>query len=252
MQDSFNHRTTAYMRTGTWRLWLGVALGLLVTGIALWAALWQHSRAQEKQALQQQLNTARASAPLNLNMLEPQPADVYRNAIVQGHWLPDKAVFLDNRPFDGQVGRIVLMPLQTGAGQTLLVHRGWLRQDAGQRAVLPQINTSAGTVQLEGVLLQDLPGFAKFNDVYALTLPALWPNFDWAAYRSASGLPTLRWIMLQTNDTGDGLARRFTPPSIGIEKHLGYRLQWIALALLAFGLTVFFGARAVFRKAASS
>jgi surfeit locus 1 family protein len=239
------------LRISTWRLWLGVVLGLLVTGVALWAASWQHGRAQEKRALQRQLDTARGSAPLNLNTLEPQATDMYRNATVQGRWLADKAVFLDNRPFDGQMGRIVLMPLQTNAGQVLLVQRGWLRQDAGQRAVLPRIQTPADSAPLEGVLLQDLPGFAKFHDVYTPTLPALWPNFDWAAYRSASGLQTAHWILLQTNDTGDGLARRFTAPATGIEKHVGYRLQWIAIALLALGLTVFFGARAIFRKAAS-
>jgi surfeit locus 1 family protein len=252
MQDSLNDRTTVSAHSSTWRLWAGVCAGLMITAIALWAATWQHGRAQQKLALQQQLDNARAASPVNLNMLEPQASDVFRSASVQGQWLPEKALFLDNRPLDGQVGRILLMPLRTPGGLVLLVQRGWLRQDAGQRATLPRVDTPAGTVHLEGVLLQELPHFAKFNDVYPPVLPALWPNFDWAAYRAASSLPDLRWILLQTNDSGDGLARRFTLPAAGVEKHLGYRLQWIAIALLAAGLTVFFGARAVFRKATTS
>lgn len=220
--------------------------------VALWAASWQHGRAQQKRALQAQIDAASAAAPLNLNEFTPEAADAYRRAFAQGRYLPGKAVVLDNRQLDGQVGRVILMPLQLDNGQAVLVQRGWIAQNAGQRATLPSVATPADAVRVEGVLTDHVPHFAKFGDTYPQPLPALWPNFDWPAYRQASGLPALRWVLVQTNDGGDGLVRRFTPPTAGIEKHLGYRLQWIAIALLAAGLTVFFGARAIFRKASSA
>jgi surfeit locus 1 family protein len=221
-------------------------------GVALWAASWQHGRAQEKRALQAQIDAAGAAAPLNLNQHAAQAGDAFRRAFMQGRYLTEKTVVLDNRQLDGRVGRLILTPLQTESGQTVLVQRGWIAQGAGQRAALPNVPTPTDAVRIEGVLIEHVPQFAKFNDNYPQTLPALWPNFDWDAYRAASGLQNLRWVLVQTNDAGDGLTSRFTPPSTGIEKHLGYRLQWIAIALLAAGLTVFFGARAIFRKASSA
>jgi surfeit locus 1 family protein len=247
MQDSSTHRTTR--AAVGWRLWTGVCAGLLMTCVALWAANWQHGRAQQKRALQTQIDTAGAAAPLDLNQFTAQPQDNYRRAFAHGKYLAGKAVVLDNRQLDGQVGRIILMPLQLDNGQNVLVQRGWIAQGAGQRASLPTIQTPAEFVRVEGVLTEHVPQFAKFGDSYPQPLPALWPNFDWAAYRAASGLADVRWVLVQINDAADGLTRRYTPPSAGIEKHLGYRLQWIAIALLAAGLTVFFGVRAIFRKA---
>jgi surfeit locus 1 family protein len=229
-------------------VWVGVLVGVLITSVALWAAHWQHGRAQEKRALQTQIDTALAAVPLNLNTLAPGAADTFRRATAIGKLEPEKAVYLDNRQFDGQVGRIVLMPLQLESGGVVLVQRGWIAQGAGQRATLPAVQTPRETTRVEGVLIDHVPQFARFNASYPPQLPALWLNFDWPAYRAASGYAKLEWVLVQTNDSGDGLARRFTPPSTGIEKHLGYRLQWIAIALLSAGLTAFFGVRALLRQ----
>ncbi|MGL4574061.1 MAG: SURF1 family protein [Burkholderiaceae bacterium] len=246
MNSSFKDGNTTNARA--WRLWVAVLAGVLVTGVALWAAHWQHGRAQEKRALAAKIDAASAAAPLNLNLNAPDAADVFRRASAQGRFIADKAVFLDNRQFDGQVGRLVLMPLALENGGVILVLRGWVAQGAGQRAALPQVATSSEPVSLQGVLTDHVPQFAKFNETYGAQLPALWLNFDWAAYRKASGYGDLRWVLVQTSHSGDGLSRRFTPPSTGVEKHLGYRLQWIAIALLSAGLTVFFGMRALLRK----
>jgi cytochrome oxidase assembly protein ShyY1 len=246
MNSSFKDGNTASART--WRLWVAVLAGVVVTGVALWAAHWQHGRAQEKREMQALVDVATAAPPIDLNLVVPPFTDVFRRAFVSGRFVPEKAVYLDNRPLDGRVGRVVMMPLQLENGSVILVVRGWIAQDAARRGVLPTIQTPSSAVRIEGVLADHVPQFAKFADVYPPELPAVWPNFDMAAYRQASGYKNLQWVLMQTNDVDDRLTRSYTPPSLGVEKHLGYRLQWIAIALLSAGLTVFFGMRALLRK----
>ena len=78
--------------------------------------------------------------------------------------------------------------------------------------------------------------------------PAIWPNLEFEDVERATGLRLARFVVQQTNPTGDGLRRVWTPPAVGVEKHWGYALQWYGLATLSAGLTAFFGGRALLRK----
>ncbi len=61
-------------------------------------------------------------------------------------------------------------------------------------------------------------------------------NLDIARIAQASGLPLLPFIIEQTNDTADGLAREWPAPDFGIEQHLSYMVQWYSLAALGIVL----------------
>jgi surfeit locus 1 family protein len=241
------------------RYWVAVLAGLGMMALALWAAGWQGERAQYKRELAQAMNAATAAAPLDLDRASPADADEHRQARMTATWLPHLAVYLDNRTLDGRVGRIVLMPARTASGQYLLVNRGWVPQGAGLRTQLPAVPTPTEPVFIEGRLARDVPAFSRRGDAYPGPLPALWPNFDWAAWQTLSGLSSAQWVFVQTSAArsgqsadapalDDGLVRRWTPPQTDIAKHQGYRFQWLAIALLAFGLTLFFGLKPWIRR----
>ncbi len=230
--------------------------------LALWAAAWQGERAHYKRSLAQAMEAATAAAPLDLDRETPGEQDEHRIARMTATWLPHLAVYLDNRTLDGRVGRIVLMPARTANGQYVMVNRGWVHQGAGLRTQLPAVPTPSEPVLIEGRLARDVPAFSRRGDAYPGPLPALWPNFDWAAWQALSGLSGAHWVLVQTSaarrgqsmDSGgraevdDGLIRRWAAPQTDVAKHQGYRFQWFAIALLAFGLTLFFGLKPWIRR----
>ncbi len=223
------------------RYWAAVVCGVAVTALALWAARWQDQRADFKRGMQAQIQAAQQLPALNLNRDSLSVNADRRRVEARGVWLPAKAVFLDNRIYKGQPGREVLMPLDLGNGQAVLVNRGWIPQPAGQRSQLPTIDTATEAVSLRGVVLDRLPRYSGWGDQYPPRLPALWPNFDVATYAQASGLSLANGVVLQTSPAQDGLIRDWPAPASDVDRHLGYRFQWLAIALVAAGLTLYFG-----------
>jgi surfeit locus 1 family protein len=221
--------------------WFALTLGVIVTAIACWAAYWQDQRAGAKRSRDMQVEAAKAAPAIDLNVQQPTASDVWRHARVTGTFLHVKAVYLDNRLYNRQPGREVLVPLQTENNQVILVNRGWLPQPAAQRAQIPKVLHPTGPVQLEGILVSTLPHYSGWGDQYPPVLPNIWPNLNLAAYRQASNLPQIKWIMLQTSPSADGLIRDWPQPASEISKHLGYRFQWLAIALVTASLTLYFG-----------
>jgi cytochrome oxidase assembly protein ShyY1 len=66
-----------------------------------------------------------------------------------------------------------------------------------------------------------------------------------AGFAAESGLALQPLVIQQENDTGDGLARNWPRPDLGVEKHELYALQWYSLAALAIALFVVLSFRRV-------
>ena len=83
---------------------------------------WQLSRAAQKTALQQAIENQSQLPPLTLAQLQSDPsawAQTHRRVQLQGEWLSDQTVFLDNRAHHGRVGFWVMTPLRVQAGQVV-------------------------------------------------------------------------------------------------------------------------------------
>ena len=94
---------------------------------------WQLSRAEQKTTLQQAIENQSQLPPLTLAQLQSDPsawAQTHRRVQLQGEWLNDQTVFLDNRAHHGRVGFWVMTPLRVQAGQVVWVQRGWVERDA--------------------------------------------------------------------------------------------------------------------------
>ncbi len=131
--------------------WLPALLILAVIALTVRLGFWQRDRAHQKEALE--ANVLRyehatpfvaGSAPVVLKAVE------FHRVRASGRFLPDQAVFLDNRPYRDQPGFYVVMPMRLADGGTVLVNRGWLPRNIADRTAIAPFTTPGGEVEHRG------------------------------------------------------------------------------------------------------
>jgi len=206
---------------------------LVAVGVTGSLGFWQLSRAAQKQSRQMALDMQSAKSPVNAATVRAT-ADaltlLHQRVRVQGTWVPQSTVFLENRPMNGRVGFIVVTALVLeGGGPALAVQRGWAPRGFEDRALVPQTATPLGVVEIEGRMA--LPP----SDLYALGAPTagvIRQNLDLTQFRVQTGLPLISVTLQQTGVNADGLVRDWPVANLGVEKNYGYAAQWFGLALL--------------------
>ena len=202
--------------------------------------LWQVQRRGEKLALIEAVAVRLHAPPAPA----PGPAawprvafdrDAYRPVRAHGTFLHDRETLVQAATALGP-GYWVITPLRTDAGWLVLVNRGFVSADAGDRAAR-RAGAPHGPVTLTGLLRITEPGggFLHAND------PAhdSWYSRDVPAIAAARGLGTIAPYFIDAG-AGQGDAPQ---PRGGLtvvsfpNNHLQYALTWFALAALsAFGL----------------
>ena len=206
---------------------------------------WQLSRAAQKESLQAAMEAQHSRAPLSAAALLGgiRLDDVlHRQVHLRGSWIPQRAVFLDNRQMHGQVGFYVVTPLKLAdSPAVVLVQRGWVPRNFLDRTQLPQVDSPTGLVEVDGRMA---PPPAKLYAFQAAEQGAIRQNLDLAAFTAETGLALLPLSVLQTGPAGDqtssGLQRDWPPANTGVEKHYGYAFQWFGLCALIAILYVWF------------
>ncbi len=225
--------------------WLPFAAAVVVAAIGIALGHWQTRRAQEKDAIEARLTVREAAPPLALNAGMPDAGEAeYRRAILRGEFVRDWTIYLDNRPYQGAAGFYVLMPFRLAAsGQHILVARGWVKRDIGDRTRMPEIPTPAGMTEIEGRLRRNPGHVLQLGRAEPLRPGAIVQNVDLQEFAQASKLDIAPLMLEQLNDTHDGLIRDWPRPSGGADKHRGYAFQWYALAATALVFFVVTGFR---------
>lgn len=220
---------------------LASLLGIAVTARM---GLWQLDRAAQKTALQAAIDERERLPELPASTLarsaQAALAQHHRAVRLQGHWLVDRTVFLDNRQMDGRPGFIVVTPLRlAGESDAVLVQRGWVPRDARDRTSLPQVPTPA-TDQVRGRIA---PPPARLYEFASDETGPIRQNLDLERFSRELGMALRPASLLQEDDAtvaGDGLLRRWPRPAVDAHKHQGYAFQWFALCALITGLYVWF------------
>ncbi|HEU0223901.1 MAG TPA: SURF1 family protein [Steroidobacteraceae bacterium] len=190
---------------------------------------WQLDRGEEKRALAADFLGAGPA-------IELPPAGAaltrYQRVVARGSYDAGHQFLLDNRIRAGVAGVEVLTPLLLGDGSAVLVNRGWLPfgNDRGQ---LPAVAVGTQARHVAG----------RFNELprAPVELPSppspQWPrlvNYPQGAELAAMLGRELRpgMILLDPGEP-DGYDRDWQPPGTTPERHLGYAVQWFALAATA-------------------
>ena len=227
-----------------WRSLLVLLAALLGVGLTFALGRWQLARAAEKQALHAAIE-ARQSLPAldGLTLAGPLAPDqaqalLHRRITLRGRWLPQRTVYLDNRPMGRQTGFYVLTPLRlSGSDAVVLVQRGWAPRHRSERETLPPVQTPDGEVQVHGRVAEHPPRLYQLGQE---GLGAIRQNLDLDAYRAETGLPLAGLMVWQTGAASEGLRRDWPEADSGVDKHYGYAFQWFGLCALIGLLFVWF------------
>ena len=145
---------------------------------------------------------------------------------------------IDNRQMNGKPGFFVLTPLQIeGSTSVVVVQRGWIPRNFGDRTALPQVQTPAGVVSVQGRIA---PPPGRLYEFAGAPAGPIRQNLDLAQYGAELRRPLLDLTVVQTGDTSEGLLRQWGEPATGVDKHYGYAFQWFGLAGLIAILYVWF------------
>jgi surfeit locus 1 family protein len=212
-----------------------VALTLLLVAAFVSLGWWQIGRANEKRAMMESFeHGASTSVALDGTVIDELPR--YQHVTATGQYETARQILLDNMPSStGQPGYRVLTPLRRGAAERmLLVDRGWVPLGA-TRQQLPVVAVGAGPRTVAGRLDGlPVPGLRVGNA--QAEGETGWPrvlNFPTKAdIEAALGQPVESRILLLDASSPDGYERSWRP-SVGFppERHLGYAIQWFALAV---------------------
>jgi len=203
---------------------------------------WQLGRSQEKRAMltsfERGMRTDRALGSASVDGLSR-----FQHVTATGRYQSQRQVLLDNMPSStGQPGYRVLTPLvRPGNSRLLLVDRGWVPLGPS-REQLPAIDVGSDQRVTAGRLDQlPVPGIR----VGPAGSPGVtcWPrvlNFPTQAdLENVLGQPLESRIVLLDAARPDGFERVWRP-ALGFppERHLGYAVQWFALAIVALVIFV--------------
>lgn len=209
-------------------VWPTLAAAVMIA-LTLSLGNWQLNRAHEKRDLQQRYD-ALASEPAVSLPGEPVKSEQYqfRRVEVSGTFDAAQRIYLDNKINKGRPGYHVIEPLRiTRSDLYVLVDRGWVAAGLN-RSVLPEVGALPGTVKIQGIA--SIPT-KKILELSGDTVQGrVWQNLVMEKYARTLPYRIQPIVILQLNDTADGLVREWERPDSGISTHLGYAFQWFAMA----------------------
>ena len=234
------------------RFWLTAAAAVVCIWVTASLGMWQLSRAAEKEALQSLLDERGRMPPLSGRELPPASADaaavvsdlIHRPVVLEGRWLGEHTVYLDNRQMQGRPGFFVLTPfLLTGPeGRAVLVQRGWAPRNFEDRAQVPLVETPTNVVvRVQGRIAQPPSRLFEFQTGdQPKGFSRIRQNIDVAALGLETGLALPPLTIIQMGPASEGLQRDWYVVVAGVDKHYGYAFQWFGLCGLIALLYVWF------------
>lgn len=233
----------------------------VVTAVAAVAAiavfvrlgLWQVSRLGEKRAANATLRAALAAPPLALGAALPDlPAIRARRVLAEGVYDTTRVLLLSDRWRGDSAGVELVTPLRLAGGGVVLVDRGWLRSSdaidarsesvpsAGPQRVLALAEPLAREPKGGAwTLLRRSGGAAVFS---ARALDA-----DSVAARVPGLLATYTLRALPSPGEASSPLRE-VPAPLNESMHMGYAIQWFAMATIVAAGSLVAGWRARRRK----
>lgn len=217
-----------------WLGWLVVAAIFVIACVFL--SEWQFSRREEALARIELIRSNYDQPATSLGSLLPHntfnPDHEWRPISLRGHYLPETAVLVRNRPLNGQPGFLSLVGFQLENGKVIAIERGWL--PTGNLQDSPDITPviSNREIELVGRLRPAEPNIGR--DAPAGQLATI--NLrDWIKDRSIDA-PAFKgfYLRMQSETPSAGKVVKPMPmPEMSEGNHLSYALQWILFALMA-------------------
>ncbi len=210
---------------------LGAVLTVVVFFVLVNLGLWQLSRGEEKQLLEQELQRRQNMTPLTLGTaLERYPIDDMTGLRVKVSLSPsDNMTFLfDNQTYQGKVGYLAYQLMREQQGHWVLVERGFVPAPS-ERSQLPEVNWVASPQELVGRFYQKSLNPLSSELSIEPQLPHRIQNLNVQQLSQWLGEPILP-VVFQPQEENWPYPQPWIPFPLSAEKHFGYAVQWFAMA----------------------
>jgi surfeit locus 1 family protein len=220
------------------RLAVATVLYIFLLVLFISACRWQLGRAAEKEALEASFSSG-AGMELLQRVISDAEAEEnrYRRLQLEGHFLPEQQILLDNIVHGGINGYEVLTPFIT-SNTTIMVNRGWVRANPDRR-VLPDISVAGNERTVTGIVNKFAAPGMRLAAEYPTDSPwprrMLYPNQE--AISNTLDQPVMSYQILLVGDQPDGYARKWKALQVDPNTNYGYAFQWFAFAVVA---TIFY------------
>lgn len=240
MAEHLNGSLSSKAQPGGLLKYVPLALALLCIPLFLGLGAWQWQRAEAKSRQAAQPHSLHRQLPTRL------PAADLEHYRLEGRLLRQWPLLLDNRTRNGRAGYELIVPFETVADVRLLVDLGWLPAPP-RRTELPTPPLPAGPVTLEGQL-RPLPRTPTLDRrPWGPGWPKRVQSLDPTQLATTTGLALPAALLRLERPLVPGLDTHWPPPRMTAERHQGYALQWLALALTSGVLAALYG-RALYRE----
>lgn len=231
-----NSFTAGWLRD-SWKRWIAwLVLASIFAVACVFLSQWQFSRRAEAVSRIELVQNNFNQPAIKFESLADTftPLDEWRPVTLEGKFLPDSAVLVRNKPYNGVAGFLQVVPFETTSGKLVAVETGWL----------PSGNA------------QDSPDLIPLPDDQPTTVWGRFrlaePTFDREAPAGQLATINVGSLVAETGISADiysdfyvRLAEGYDPaaklpkilpmPELGEGNHLSYAMQWILFALMAFG-----------------
>ncbi len=226
--------------------WVGTLVTICCIPLFIKLGLWQHSKADQKMALQAQYDASSThSAEAIPNDLSNPENLRYKQVEVTGEYIKQYQILLDNQVEEETAGYHVITPLKiAGKDALVLVDRGWIVA-SDNHADLPQIDVPTGTQKVSGQLWMPSKKFYTLSPQQTIngSWQTLWQNMDMTAYSKEVPMEVLPVVIRMAPENPGGFVRHWIRPDDRIATHLGYAYQWFGFAFTTFAIWLFVGFR---------
>lgn len=197
---------------------------------------WQLDRSEQKRLLQQSFIEKSEQRPVSITEINAaDPGEHYRRILAEGHYDSQRQILLDNQVQAGRPGFHVYTPFKlAGMEAAVLINRGWVPLGP-TRQQLPEIVVGNDPISIDGRIAQPAnPGLLLDN---ILSEKPAWPqivqHIDYDQLAEMLGYTLLPAVVLLDAGSQRGYVRTWQPTfgGFGPERHLGYAVQWFALAI---------------------
>jgi len=203
---------------------------LLAFPILLSLGFWQLQRAEEKREMQTKYTQQYALSPVVLTTRNINELSDYRRVIARGSFDNEHFWLIDNKQRQGRVGYEVVSVFTLSGGEKILVNRGWLA--AGEtRSEYPVVSALNG----ELTIFAEIFSTERHPLLSAQSDDSRWPKIITAVEPEIMarqlGEELLPRVLRLDETSAAAFVTQWQTIVASPEKHMGYAVQWFALAL---------------------
>jgi len=222
--------------------WLPSLATLVILPGLVWLGFWQLERAEHKRIRRERVAAASQAGPRPLDLpLPPRDELLFKAVQVSGVYDASRQYVLANQARDGDSGYRVMTPLRVNGSQTaVLVARDWLPAK-GDRTRLPSVPSPGDdATTVTGIATRGPSVGYRMGEAYVGD--GGWPRrvtyLDFPRMDAALPYDLVPMVIdpdLETDAGRERLMGGVTPA-----RHIGYAVQWFALAaalLVIYGVT---------------